>query len=102
MAKMKKDEFLEKLTQIGTLEDDAARRSMITELSETAGTLFDEVDTLNDAKTKWTEERKQLQGYNMELYLQVQSQKTNPKQETEPEEKPLQYADLFDENGRLK
>lgn len=99
---MKKEEFLEKLTQVGTLEDDAARRSLLTELSDAAGTTFDELDTLNDAKAKWTEEKKQLQGYNMELYLQVQGQKTNPKQDTPAEEKPLQYADLFDENGILK
>ena len=99
---MKKDEFLEKLTQIGTTEDEAARRSMITELSEAAGTTFDELDTLTDAKAKWEEERKTLQAYNMDLYLQVQGQKTNPKQETGEEKKPLQYADLFDENGILK
>lgn len=99
---MKKEEFLDKLTQVGTLEDDAARRSLITELSGAAGTLFDDVDTLNDAKAKWTEERKTLQAYNMDLYLQVQNQNKPQEQVPETEKEPLKYEDLFDSNGDLK
>ncbi len=99
---MKKTEYLEKLTQVGTLEDDAARRSLITELSEAAGTLFDDVDTLNEAKAKWTEERKTLQAYNMDLYLQVQNQNNPKAQDPETDKEPPKYEDLFDANGDLK
>ena len=102
METMTKTEYLEKLTQVGTLEDDAARRAMITELTEAAGTLFDDVDTLTDAKAKWTEERKTLQAYNMDLYLQVQSQMNPQNQEPEPQKEPMKYEDLFDSNGDLK
>ena len=81
---MNRDDLLNAINQIGTCEDDNARRTMLTTLTENVGKVFDEVDLLkqgteslqNTIKTK-DEELQTAQKYNMELFLKVQDQTKN-------------------------
>lgn len=98
------DEMLQRLTDIGTAEDDASRRAIITEVSDEVRTVFGTVDTLTESKTKLETENKQLQGYNMDLYLKVQGQKkkSDPIQSEDDPNDNLKYENLFNEKGELK
>lgn len=100
---MEREELSQALTDIGTVTDEAQRRNLITQVTGAVNELFQTNDTLTQANTNFEQQVKQLQGYNMELYLQVQGQKkqTDPieKQEERP---PLKFENLFDEKGDLK
>lgn len=97
------DEMLQKMTDIGTAEDDASRRAIITEVSDEIKTVFGTVDTLTESKNKLDADNKKLQEYNMQLFLKVGGQK---KQEVTPEgddtDNNLTYENLFNEKGELK
>lgn len=80
---MDKTKFLEKILEIGSVDDDAKRRSLLTELSDDVSKVFDEKDnlsTINEKLTKdvedYKENEKKLNEYNMSLWQRVNSQKT--------------------------
>lgn len=99
---MTKDELLQSLTDIGTITDDAERRSKIVSISEEIKTVYETNETLTASNTKLGEDNQKLKNYNMELYLQVGgSQKQNTKT-TEPKSEELKYENLFNEKGELK
>lgn len=100
---MTRDELTQALTDIGTATDDAQRRALLTQVTGAVNDLFQSNDTLTTANTAFEQQVQQLQGYNMELYLQVQGQKKQePAGKKEEEQKPLKFEDLFDEKGDLK
>lgn len=105
---MKKEEVLTKITEIGTCEDEAQRRTLLADLTTEIERGYDEITTLTEANTKLTEDNESLRGYNMKLFLQV-SEKKNPedikKSKTgidEQEVPDLKYENLFNEKGELK
>lgn len=52
---MEREELLKSITEIGTCEDEAQRRTLLTNLTENVGKVFDEVDTLKtDAESMQT------------------------------------------------
>lgn len=98
---MTRDELLQALTDIGTIEDAAERRSKIVAISDEVKTVFESNDTLTASNEKLTADKKKLQDYNMELYLQVGGKQEQTKEpETKTEE--LKYENLFNEQGDLK
>ena len=101
---MNREELNQALTEIGTVTDEAQRRNLITQVTGAVNDLFQSNDTLTQANTQFEQQVQQLQGYNMELYLQVQGQKKSaPNEPTgEPEKPTLKYEDLFNEKGELK
>lgn len=101
---MNREELSQALTDIGTVTDEAQRRNLITQVTGAVNDLFQTNDTLTQANTAFEQQVQQLQGYNMELYLQVQGQKkTEPNEKPGGEDKPpLKFEDLFDEKGDLK
>lgn len=100
---MNREELSQALTDIGTVTDEAQRRNLITQVTGAVNELFQTNDTLTQANTQFEQQVQQLQGYNMELYLQVQGQKkTEPGTKGEPEKTPSKYEDLFNEKGELK
>lgn len=101
---MNREELSQALTDIGTVTDEAQRRNLITQVTGAVNDLFQTNDTLTQANTDFEKQVQQLQGYNMELYLQVQGQKkSDPNKDMGGEEKPpLKYEDLFNEKGELK
>lgn len=98
------DEMLQKLTDIGTAEDDATRRAMLTEVTDEVKTVFGTVTTLTEKNTALDADNKKLQEYNMDLYLKVQGQKkkSDPIEKEEDPNEGLTYENLFNEKGELK
>lgn len=97
---MTKAEMLAALSEIGTIEDAAERRSKITQITDEIGGIFDQNDTLSASNTQLEADKEKLQKYNMELYLKVggQEKKEEPKEPSES----LSYEKLFNEKGELK
>lgn len=97
---MTREEMQTLLTSLGTCEDVAERRNMITQITDGVNGVFDQNDTLTASENKLKEDNEKLQEYNMKLFLRVGGQTKTP----EPEEKsgePLKYEDLFNEKGDL-
>lgn len=105
---MKKEEFNEKLQEIGTLEDITDVRVKLAELTDEVGKVFDEGITLEETNQKLTLENEKLRSANMELFLRIGANKSDEeikeekvgKEEKEPE--PRKFEDLFDDEGNLK
>lgn len=107
---MDKDTFLSKITEIGTETDDVKRRSLLTEISDSVSSMYDNestlnttIDSLNASLTKANESLQKAQETNMQLFLRVNAQKSEQGVsddltgvEKEPER--LSYEDLFKES----
>ena len=108
---MDKDKFLEVITQIGTIEDDVERRTLLTNLSDEVSKVFDEKDTLNTMITSLQDEVKttsekltKAQAENYNLFKRIGTQKTGAEINVsstgvkEEDEKPKRkFEDLFKE-----
>lgn len=105
---MEKQEFLEKITEIGTCEDDVKRRELLTSLSEDVSKDYDELTSLAESNATLTQERETLREANMKLFLRVGEDKdssTVKENETgikNEQIKKLSFNDLFDEKGGIK
>ena len=105
---MTKDEFLEMVKQIGTIEDDVERRTKLTELTESVSMIFDSNVDLEEKNKKFEEDNEKLRNANMQLFLKVGANKTEKEVQedqvgkTEEEKDPRKFEDLFDEKGNLK
>lgn len=99
---MTKEEYLSKLSELGTCEDDAQRRVMITEIVDAANAVYNEMDMLKTSNTKFEADNKKLQEYNMQLFLRVGNQKQEQSPIEKTEQKVRTYANLFNEKGELK
>lgn len=100
---MKKDEFIQQIQAIGTCENEADRRTMLSELQEHVTADYDQLETLTNSNKQLTDDNENLRKSNLQLFLKIGS-KNKPEEtglETEPE-KDLKYENLFDENGGLK
>lgn len=98
---MTRDELLQAVTDIGTIEDAAERRSKLTAIHTEVSALFDTNENLTSSNTKLEADKKKLQEYNMELYLKVGQPNPNPEKEEEKQEEELSYDDLFNDKGDL-
>lgn len=98
---MNEQEMLDKLTEIGTCEDDATRRQKLTELTDGVKGVFGSLATVTAEKESLEKNNKQLQEYNMQLYLRVNNPAGQSQDKPEPA-KELKFENLFDENGGLK
>lgn len=101
---MDKNEFLSKIQEIGTCEDEATRRTLLTEVNTGISKLFDDADTLTKANQTLTENNKVLLDANTKLFLQVGEDRPpegNPNQGGN-DKPPKKYEDLFNEKGELK
>lgn len=101
MPKLSKDEFMAKIQEIGTCEDDVQRKELLTELSGSISEVYDDNDTLSKANKQYEEDNEILRKANNKLWLESTSNSEGEKP-TEPEEKPeekeekkLSFDDLF-------
>ena len=102
---MDKDSFLEKIKQIGTLEDEVERRTALTELTDEVSGIFDTNSNLMEQNKKYEEDNEKLRQANMSLFLKVGTGKTSEDVKNEnqdPEKEPRKFEDLFDEKGMIK
>lgn len=101
---MLKTEFLNKIKEIGTCEDEAQRRALLAEMSDEVSKDYDEIETLKQANAQQTEDMESLRAANMSLFLRLGADKAQEEtgaEENNNEEK-LKFEDLFDEKGGLK
>lgn len=105
---MDKDQFLEMVKQIGTIEDDVERRTKLTELTDGVSTIFDSNVNLMEKNKKFEEDNEKLRNANMQLFLKVGANKTEKEiredqvGKTEEDKDPRKFEDLFDDKGNLK
>lgn len=104
---MDKEEFLNKIKEIGTCEDDAERRTMLAELNDKVGAVFDENISLTETNKSVIDDNEKLRSANQKLFLMVGADKpenervedqTGLKQETT---EPRKFENLFNK-GELK
>lgn len=100
---MTKEEFQNIIKEIGTCEDEAQRREMLTSLEENTSPIFDSVDELTSRNTSLTEDNESLRSANMKLFLRVggRTQEDVRHDEHNEEPKKLKFEDLFNEKGGL-
>ena len=102
---MDKEEFLNKIKEIGTCEDDAERRTMLAELNDKVGAVFDENISLTETNKSVIDDNEKLRSANQKLFLMVGADKpenqrvedqTGLKQETT---EPRKFENLFNNKG---
>lgn len=101
---MNKAEMLEKLRSIGVCEDDVQRRTLITEITEEIGNVYDSNETLTASNKQFESDNETLRSANMKLFLKVggsEKTKTIDKTVEEPEKPQLKFENLFNEKGEL-
>lgn len=105
---MKKEEFLAKIKEIGTLEDIETVRASLTELSDNVSMVFDSNDELSNKNKQFEEDNETLRKANMKLFLRLGDDKS-PEEikkdqvgEVDKVKEPRKYEDLFNEKGELK
>lgn len=105
---MDKETFLEKIKAIGTTEDEAERRTMLAELNDEVGKVFDENISLTETNKSVIDDNEKLRSANQKLFLMVGADKpekervedqTGLKQETR---EPRRFENLFNDKGELK
>lgn len=102
---MDKAEFLNKIKEIGTCEDEATRRTLLTEMSDDVSAVFDRAENLATENQSYIDANERLREANMKLFLQVGEDRnpTEPTPETEePEPQKRKFEDLFNEKGEIK
>lgn len=105
---MDKDQFLEIINNIGTIEDETERRELLTQLKDNVSDIFDTNESLNNENTKFKEDNEKLRSANMKLFLRVGADKSEDDikndqvGEDEKEINPRKFEDLFNEKGGLK
>lgn len=105
---MDKNEFLEMVKQIGTLEDEVERRTKLTELTDSVSNIFDSNVELMEKNKQFEEDNEKLRNANMQLFLKVGANKTEKEVQedqvgkVEEEKEPRKFDDLFDDKGNLK
>lgn len=102
-----KDSFLEKVKELGTLEDIVTLRDKLTELTDEVLPVFEKDQNLEEENNKFKEDNEKLREANMKLFLRV-GEERNPesvikdKTGIEEDKPPRKYEDLFDDKGNLK
>ena len=102
---MNKAEMLERLHAIGTCEDDVQRRTLITEITDEIGNVYDSNETLTASNRQFESDNETLRNANLKLFLKVGGNEkvtTIDKTGEEPEKPQLKYENLFNEKGELK
>ena len=105
---MLKDEFLSRLTAIGSCDDDVERRELLSQLSEEASKDYDNLATLTETNQTLTDANEKLRDANMKLFLRVGETKDpdeKRKDETgikEEAKTKRSFDNLFNEKGVLK
>lgn len=105
---MERQDFINRITEIGSCEDDVQRRELLTQLSEEASKDYERLETLTQTNATLMDDKEKLLSANMELFKRIGVDKDadeRKKDETgvDGKEKPKRsFNDLFNEKGGLK
>lgn len=98
-----KTDFLSKVNEIGTCEDEATRRTLLAGLSDDVSEVFDNAENLSRAVDTLTESNESLREANMQLFQRIGSKKDSEDTPPTPPEQPKrEYKNLFNDKGELK
>jgi regulator of replication initiation timing len=98
---MDKVTLMERITAIGSCEDEAERRELLTQLGEDAGKDYDRITELETQNGQLTSDNESLRSANMKLFLRVGDHKAEDKEKSDDIEKK-DFKNLFNEKGELK
>jgi hypothetical protein len=102
---MNKTDFISRIQAIGTCEDDAQRRTLLSDLQSECESDYDRLDNLVTENTQLKTDKEDLQKANMKLFLKTTEPKTpdeKPKNGEGDNDTSLTYENLFNEKGDLK
>ena len=105
---MEKQDFLNRIAEIGTCTDDVQRRELLSQLSEEASKDYDNLATLTTANETLTNDNETLRDANMKLFLRVGASKNPDEQKKDEtgvdgkEKEKRSFDNLFNEKGVLK
>lgn len=95
------EDFLQRITAIGTCEDETQRRSLLADLSTEAEAIYTEHESSVTERDSLKADNEKLRKANMELFLKIGDHKAPDDPPAEPAKK-RSFSDLFDEKGGLK
>lgn len=103
---MNKTDFISRIQAIGTCEDDAQRRTLLSDLQSECESDYDALANFETENTQLKKDKEDLQKANMQLFLRTTTPATQPADNNSGSEgdndEPLKYENLFDEKGDLK
>jgi hypothetical protein len=101
---MDKVTFQNRISQIGTCEDEATRRELLSQLQEDMNVDFDRMTELETTNNQLTSDNESLRSANMKLFLRIgdhKAQDNGSLDDGEPKEK-REFKNLFNEKGGIK
>ncbi len=104
---MDKEQLINKIKEIDSIEDEAARREKLTELTDDVSSIYDNYSNLVEEDKKLKEDNEKLIEYNRKLFMKVGMDKDPGQVEKDttgedPVKEPRKFEDLFDDKGNLK
>lgn len=99
---MDRKDFEDKIKEIGTCEDEVKRRELLTELNDSAVSVFDDNETLRAENAKHKEDNEKLIESNRKYFMRLETQRTsrqqtddNPGTQEEEEKKYKSYDEIM-------
>lgn len=68
---MDKEQFLEKIKELGTCDDEVERRSILASVSDEVSKVYDANKELTETNTKYVEDMESLRQANMDLFKRI-------------------------------
>lgn len=105
---MQREEFINRITEIGANEDIAIIRQQLTELSDVVAADYQQHETTQQQNATLQQDNETLRAANMKLFLQVGESKTKEEQIKDQTgidtQKPVkrEFKNLFNDKGELK
>ncbi len=105
---MEKQEFLNRITEIGSCDDDVQRRELLSQLSEEVSKDYENLSTLTETNATLMNDNETLRQANMKLFLRVGEERSDDekrKNETGVEggtKEKRSFDNLFNEKGGIK
>lgn len=99
---MDKVTLQQRISEIGTCEDEATRRELLTQLQEDATADYDRMTELESANNQLTADNESLRSANMKLFLRVGDHKAPEKDPLEDKTEKREFKNLFNEKGGIK
>lgn len=99
---MDKVTFQTRISEIGTCEDDAQRRELLSQLQEEVNGDYDRMTELETTNSQLTSDNESLRSANMKLFLRIGDHKAPDKDSEEDGKEKREFKNLFNEKGGIK
>ena len=100
---MNKQDFQNRINEIGSLEDAAQMRTQLAGLVDDVAAVFDSNEELAQQNQQFATDNETLRNANMDLFLRLGEQRTPEPPAPQPQEPlKLTFDALIDEKGNIK